>query len=495
MKLPLSWLREHVRLPADAGPREVAAGLIRLGVEVESVEPVGDRPHRAARRRPGALLRGVHRQQRQDHPLVPGRRRCGERPRHRLRRAQLRRRRPGRRRAARGRAARRLRHLGAQDLRPRLRRDDLLGPRARARRRPPRHPGAAAGPHGRRGRDRGCSSCGTTVLDLEITPDRGYEHVRARDRPELSHAFDAPYRDPAADVAVPAAGRPRLAGADRGPGRLRPLLRPRRHRARPGRAVAAVAAPPAAAVRRAADLARRRRDQLRDAGDRPADARLRPGHGRRRAGRAAGPAGGAAGHPRRRRARPGPRRPAGHRRLRPDRRWPGSWAAPAPRSAPATTAVVLEAAHWEPPTIVPRRPPAPAAERGGQALRARASTRRWPRSRLQRAVRPAGDLRRRHAPAPGFDGRRRPGGSGARSRCRPTCRSASPASRSREAVVAPPARAGRLHGRRRRHAAGHPAVLAARPGRPGRPGRGGRPAGGLRRGPVRAADRRRPAAG
>jgi phenylalanyl-tRNA synthetase beta chain len=39
--LPLSWLREHVHLPPEAGPREVAAGLVRLGVEVEAVEPVG----------------------------------------------------------------------------------------------------------------------------------------------------------------------------------------------------------------------------------------------------------------------------------------------------------------------------------------------------------------------------------------------------------------------------------------------------------------------
>ena len=42
MRLPLSWLREHVDLPAGLGPREVAAGLIRLGVEVEAVENVGD---------------------------------------------------------------------------------------------------------------------------------------------------------------------------------------------------------------------------------------------------------------------------------------------------------------------------------------------------------------------------------------------------------------------------------------------------------------------
>lgn len=42
MRLPLSWLREHVDLPPGLGPREVAAGLVRLGVEVEGVEHVGD---------------------------------------------------------------------------------------------------------------------------------------------------------------------------------------------------------------------------------------------------------------------------------------------------------------------------------------------------------------------------------------------------------------------------------------------------------------------
>ena len=42
MRLPLSWLREYVELPAALAPREVAAALVRLGVEVEAVEPVGD---------------------------------------------------------------------------------------------------------------------------------------------------------------------------------------------------------------------------------------------------------------------------------------------------------------------------------------------------------------------------------------------------------------------------------------------------------------------
>jgi phenylalanyl-tRNA synthetase beta chain len=38
MKLPLSWLREWVDLPAD--PREVAARLVSIGIEVETITPV-----------------------------------------------------------------------------------------------------------------------------------------------------------------------------------------------------------------------------------------------------------------------------------------------------------------------------------------------------------------------------------------------------------------------------------------------------------------------
>ena len=85
-------------------------------------------------------------EERQDDPLVPGRRRGRQRHRraagHRLRREQLRGRRPRRRGAPGGRAPRRLRDQRPQDLRPRLRGDDLLDPRARHRRGPRRHPGA-----------------------------------------------------------------------------------------------------------------------------------------------------------------------------------------------------------------------------------------------------------------------------------------------------------------------------------------------------------------
>ncbi|SDS92007.1 phenylalanine--tRNA ligase subunit beta [Actinopolymorpha singaporensis] len=41
MRVPMSWLREHVDLPAGVSAREVADALIRAGLEVESVEPVG----------------------------------------------------------------------------------------------------------------------------------------------------------------------------------------------------------------------------------------------------------------------------------------------------------------------------------------------------------------------------------------------------------------------------------------------------------------------
>jgi phenylalanyl-tRNA synthetase beta chain len=42
VRLPLSWLREHVALPSSLGPSEVAAGLVRLGIEVNAVDHVGD---------------------------------------------------------------------------------------------------------------------------------------------------------------------------------------------------------------------------------------------------------------------------------------------------------------------------------------------------------------------------------------------------------------------------------------------------------------------
>ncbi|MGP4110882.1 phenylalanine--tRNA ligase subunit beta [Streptomyces sp. 4N509B] len=41
MRVPLSWLREYVDLPADVTGRDVAAKLVSAGLEVEAVEPLG----------------------------------------------------------------------------------------------------------------------------------------------------------------------------------------------------------------------------------------------------------------------------------------------------------------------------------------------------------------------------------------------------------------------------------------------------------------------
>lgn len=41
MRVPVSWLREYVALPAEATARELAEKLISLGLEVETVEEHG----------------------------------------------------------------------------------------------------------------------------------------------------------------------------------------------------------------------------------------------------------------------------------------------------------------------------------------------------------------------------------------------------------------------------------------------------------------------
>jgi phenylalanyl-tRNA synthetase beta chain len=41
MRAPLGWLREHAALPADLTGRQLAAGLVRAGLEVETVEEAG----------------------------------------------------------------------------------------------------------------------------------------------------------------------------------------------------------------------------------------------------------------------------------------------------------------------------------------------------------------------------------------------------------------------------------------------------------------------
>lgn len=41
MRVPLSWLREYVDLPAGETGRDVAAKLVDAGLEVETVEQLG----------------------------------------------------------------------------------------------------------------------------------------------------------------------------------------------------------------------------------------------------------------------------------------------------------------------------------------------------------------------------------------------------------------------------------------------------------------------
>ena len=108
MRVPLSWLREYVDVPADATPEDVLAALVRVGFEEEDV-------HRFELQGPivvGEVLEFVEEPQSNGKTIrwcqvrvAPdgehgGRRRPG-RARHRLRRTQLLRRRQGRRDPAR----------------------------------------------------------------------------------------------------------------------------------------------------------------------------------------------------------------------------------------------------------------------------------------------------------------------------------------------------------------------------------------------------------
>ena len=128
-----------------------------------------------------------------------------------------------------------------------------------------------------------------------------------------------------------AADRRSPAGAGRGAGPVRPLLRPRHPRRRCARADAGLDEAATRAQRPAADLRAGRHLQLRDAGTRPSLARVRPRQGAGRADRALGShgrTGGTAERP------DGGGRRRGRRDLRRCGRrgdWPASWAATPPR--------------------------------------------------------------------------------------------------------------------------------------------------------------------
>ena len=298
----VSVLAARVRRPArrPAPPSELEQALVDLGLEVEAIVDLRAHGHRPAGGRPGPAtieeLTGFKKPIR----LLPGRRRrrngtgepqeivCGA--------TQLRRGRPGRGDPARRRAARRVRDRRAQDLRPHLRRHDLLGAAswASATTTPASSccpPDVAAQP----GDDaRPVVGLDDVVVELEITPDRGYAlSVRGIAR-ELSHALRRAVPRPGRRAARPARppsrpypvdGRATRSAATGSPrawcaASTRPRRRPAWMRARLTIAGVRSISP------------RRRHHQLPDARARPADARVRPGPAARPAGGAAGRAGG-----------------------------------------------------------------------------------------------------------------------------------------------------------------------------------------------------------
>ena len=245
MRAPLEWIRQYVDLPADVPVADIEAALIRIGHEVEDVHaPPADHRRPGRRRRcwpsrssPSSRSRSGSSPSRSARVTGPAARAerqviCGARN---FAEGDLVVGRPSR-----CRAARRLRHRVPLDLRPDLRRDDLLGRRAAGRQRPRRHHRA-----GRRRPRRG---------DRQLTP------ARWSGPPTPSSSWRSP---PTAATRCPSAGSPascrppssvavhrrrggRRSGAvtgepapwpvdDRRPGRLRPVRRRQGHRRRPDR--------------------------------------------------------------------------------------------------------------------------------------------------------------------------------------------------------------------------------------------------------------------
>ena len=426
MRVPASWLREYVDLPAGDRPRPRGRRSSGSGSRSRQVDRLGADVDRPARGRPGAESRSRTEFKK---PIRWCQVDVGERgaARHRLRRAQLRGRRPGRRRAARRRAARRLRDRRPQDLRPRLRRHDLLGPRAGPRRRPRRHPRAAGRTTARSPAPTPsrCSACATRCSTSPSPPTAATACRMRGIAREAAHGLRRRVPRPGAR------STPARRDGDRLPGPASSTTRPAATASslRDGHAASTRRAPTpvldAAAgcpVRDAPDLAGRRRHQLRDARARPAAARVRPSRRCsgpivvRRAGR-----GERLDDPGRRRRARSTRGPAHHRR----------------RPAPLGLAGVMGGAHHRgrrrddrragrgralrPGRRRPDRAPAQAADRGGQAVRAR----RRPRAAAGRAARAGrrllAELRRRRAPTRGVDRRRPARAAPSRSRSTPTC--------------------------------------------------------------------------
>ena len=253
MKAPVSWIREYVDLPADVTTEQLAARLTALGLKLEALDRPGDaitgplvvgrvltmepEPQKNGKTinwctvdvgdangtgEPQGIVCGAHNFAPGDLVVVvlPG-----------------------------GVLPGRLRDLRAQDLRPRLGRDDLLG-RELGHRRGPRRassccPPTRASPATTRAPVLGLDE---EVIEFEINPDRAYALSLRGVAREAALAFDAPYTDPAA-ARGPRAERRRLPGRHRRPRRLPGVRGPHGHRLRPGGADAGLDGPAAHAVR------------------------------------------------------------------------------------------------------------------------------------------------------------------------------------------------------------------------------------------------------
>ena len=398
MKVLLSWLREFA--PIEGDPVALGEQMSDLGMAVESIDHLGRGPRRH-RRGPGA--RPAPAPQRRQDPAGRRRRRRRRGAADLLRRLQHGRRRP--------RAAGHARHRDAQrheDRAPQaagrvVERHALLGPRARAGRRPRGHPGPRPGARRRAPTSRTPSASSTTCSTTSRSTRTGPTPCRWPAWPATWRPGSA-CRSPSwlpsvTPAAATLAGRasveivdPELCGRFFGRvldditiGPSPPWLADRLHRAR-----------------HAPDQLRGRRVELRDARAGPAQPHLRPGQAAARL-----PAGALGAR----------RRDASSRSTASSARWPtgdgviadgddvavgiaGVMGGASTEISDTTTSVLLEMAWWHPMTIARSSKRLEPAQRGVGPLRAglRPRDRRAGRAALRRAAarRPA----RRWRPGP-----------------------------------------------------------------------------------------------
>ena len=189
------------------------------------------------------------------------------------------------------------------------------------------------------------------IFDLEITSNRPDAMSMIGIARELAAYYDIPYTLPPIDPPTSGGGH-QSQGSDRGSHRLLSVRRPRTARCQ-DRTLPVLDAPASASGRGPPDLERRRREQLRDARAGPAASCLRSRQGDRRVdhrsasegrGRSSSPSTGWSGlwSPTTWWWRT-PSRP---------RVWPAPWEGRNPRFQRRRARVLIEAAAWDPPTIM-----------------------------------------------------------------------------------------------------------------------------------------------